>query len=391
MFENVMPEKAMAVVRLSIALICCWPLPSTATKAQVLSYRILKVLCGISAIVVLLPVLNAAIHYYGEPTHFSLASIMTFASAHLVTQILIGSFQHDCWQRLIEHITASLKNAKSYERDVYQRYVNKYCRFYGLNITWNYVCATVNTVTSIFLQQPSTIFSELPFTLDYEPVRTIIFLHHSCIHYQCAASVSLNMFAGLLLMYTAARYEIVMIDLRESTSIDTLTMCVKKYHSRSDDYHEIVSVLFRLAKDVIDATQYIVCFTILYSSLDLVLCGLNIIGVTETLHDKTAVYVLGWDHTAAGFHLRFSTNAVRGVYESTWYDQVLGVQKTVLRILVPQAPIIISIPCFMSSLSLEYYCSYISNSVSLFAVMRLIVGENADFQASESTNSSMVH
>ncbi|XP_076284115.1 odorant receptor 13a-like [Lasioglossum baleicum] len=384
MFENVMPEKAMAFVRLSIVLICGWPLLSTTTKAQVLCYRILKVLSASSVLALLLPVLNAAIFHFGDAANFSKAIIIAMACVHGLIQILISSIQHDRWQRLIEHITASLKNAKSYEKNVYQRYVNTYCRFYGLTVMWYYMSAMVVIVGSVFLPQPFPTISKYPFDVDNEPVRTIIFLHQAFVGFQCSATVSVNMFAALLLLFAAARYEIVMIDLRESTSIDALTMCVKKYYS-----------VTRFAKDVTDATQYIVWYTILISSVDLVLCGLNIIG-RQPFVVKLQFMTLSWTAMMEVFMcalpadvlINMSTNAVGSVYESTWYDQVLGVQKTILRILVPQAPVIISLKCFMPRLSLEYYCSYISNSVSLFTALRMVVGEDAEFLSSKSTNSS---
>ncbi|XP_076656698.1 uncharacterized protein LOC143361300 isoform X2 [Halictus rubicundus] len=384
MFENVMPEKAMAFVRLSIGLTCGWPLPSVATRAQVLCYRIFKVSSAISALGLFLPVLYAAILHVSDATNFTKAIVMALACIQVVTQILITGIQHDRCQRLIENVTASLKNAKSYERDVYQRYVDTYCRFYGLTVMWYFVSPIVVVLGSVFLPQPFPTVSEYPFRVDYEPVKTIIILHQTFVGLQCSAAISVNMFAAMLLLYTAARYEILMIDLRESTSIDALAMCVKKYYS-----------VTRFAKDVTDATQYIVSFTIMFSSVVLVLCGLNIIGRTTFLV-KLQFMALSWTALMEVFMcalpadrlINMSTNAVRSVYESTWYNQVLGVQKTVLRILVPQEPVVISFRCIIPRLSLEYYCSYISNSVSLFTALRMVLGEQADFLSSKSTNSS---
>ncbi|XP_076656702.1 odorant receptor 13a-like isoform X2 [Halictus rubicundus] len=375
MFENVMPEKAMAFVRLSVGLTCGWPLPSVATKAQVLCYRILKVLGAVSAVGLFLPVLYAAILHFGDATNFSKATVMALACAQVLTHTLITGIQHDRCQRLIENVTASLKIAKSYERDVYQRYVDTYCRFYGLTVMWYYVSPVVVVFGSALLPQPFPAVSEYPFRVDYEPVKTIIIVHQTFVGFQCSAAVCVNMFAAMLLLYTAARYEILMIDLRESTSIDALAMCVKKYYS-----------VTRFAKDVTDATQYIVWFTIMISSGILVLCGLNIIGFMFLAW----IALMGVLMCAlpADALINASTNAVRSAYESTWYNQVLGVQKTVLRILVPQKPIVISFKCFIPVLSLEYYCSYISNSVSLFTALRMVLGEHADFLSSKSSNSS---
>ncbi|XP_078051591.1 uncharacterized protein LOC144477729 [Augochlora pura] len=70
--------------------------------------------------------------------------------------------------------------------------------------------------------------------------------------------------------------------------------------------------------------------------------------------------------------IHVSENTVRSAYESKWYEQMLDVQKTVLRILMPQMPVAISVKCIIPSLSLEYYCSYISNAFSLFTALRMV-------------------
>ncbi|XP_076284118.1 uncharacterized protein LOC143210811 [Lasioglossum baleicum] len=282
MFERVTPDKAMAFVRVSTALICGWPLSSVATKAQVLCYRILKVLSALSALALFFPVLNAAILYVDDFPAFSKAVVMAVSALQVFLFTLLCTIKHDDFQRLIEDIKASLKNAQSYERNVYQRYVDAYYKFYGLTVVWCYVSPVVVVVGSIFLPQPFPTVSEYPFRVDYEPVRMIIFVHQAIAGFQCSAAVSLNMFAALLLLYTAAKYEILMIDMRKATSVDALIACVKKK-----------LCLFRFAKDVIKVTRYIVCTTITCSSTNIILCGFNIIG-RQPFIVKLQFVVLSW-------------------------------------------------------------------------------------------------
>ncbi|XP_076238010.1 uncharacterized protein LOC143181487 [Calliopsis andreniformis] len=70
-----------------------------------------------------------------------------------------------------------------------------------------------------------------------------------------------------------------------------------------------------------------------------------------------------------------SQNVMDGVYESTWYDRSLTLQKNVLCMLIPQRPVVIDFKLLKLVLSLNYYCSYISNTFSMFAALRVIVGE----------------
>ncbi|XP_076657406.1 uncharacterized protein LOC143361700 [Halictus rubicundus] len=369
MFENVSPDKAMAFVRLSIALICGWPLPTAATKAQVLCLRIAKVLSALSALALFFPVLNAAILYVDDFAAFSKAVVMAISALQVFFFTLLCTAKHDDFQRLIEDIRVTLKNAKSYERNVFQRYIDTYSMFYGLTVIWYYVSPMVVVVGSIFLPQPFPTISEYPFRVDYAPVRIIIFLHQAIVGFQCSASVSLNMFAALFLLYTAAKYEILMIDMREAASVDAFMKCMKKYHA-----------VKRFAKDVIAATQYIACITILCSSTNIVLCGLNIIG-RQSFVVKLQFVVLSWTGLMEVFMcalpadslINVSTNAVRSVYESTWYDQALEVQKTVLRMIVPQKPMAISFKCFIPVLCLEYYCSVPVQFICKFILYASIV------------------
>ncbi|XP_076380228.1 odorant receptor 13a-like isoform X2 [Megalopta genalis] len=384
MFDNVTPEKAIAFVRFSVFLIGGWPLSSMATKAQVLCFRMSKVFSALNALGLLLPVSYAMIVNEDDAIEFSKAASMLCACCHTLTQILLCSIHYERFRRLIETINAALKNAKSYERCVFQRYVDTYSMFYGLASLWYYLSTTVVVFGSIILPQPFPAVSKYPFRVDYEPVRTIIFVQQAIVGFQCSATVCVNMFAALLILYTSARFEILMIDVKEATSVDALVMCVKKYH-----------VVTRFAKDVVKGTKYIALFTVVYGGIALVLCGLNIIG-RQSFLVKLQFCFLAWVTLVEVFMcvlpadnlLNVSENTVRCAYESKWYEQMLDVQKTVLRVLVPQVPVAISVKCVIPILSLEFYCSFISNVVSLFTLLRMVFGDDADLLSSKPTNST---
>ncbi|XP_078047231.1 uncharacterized protein LOC144475317 [Augochlora pura] len=384
MFKNVTPEKAIAFVRFSVGLICCWPLPPAAARSQIYRLRISKLLNTLSALGLIFPLFYAMILHGDDAIEFSKAAIILTGSVNIVTQMLICSVQYNRLQCLIENIRTTFKNAKSYERRVFQRYVDTYSKFYGLTVLWYYVSPLVVVFGTIFLPQPFPTVSEYPFRVDYEPVRTIIFIHQAFVGFQCSAAVSVNIFAALLILYAAARFEILMMDLREANSIDALVLSVKKYH-----------VVTKIGKEVVKGTRYIALFTILYSSITLVLCGLNIIG-RQSIVVKLQFFFLAVISLLNVFMcalpadnlINVSENTVRSAYESKWYDQVLDVQKTVHRILTPQVPAVISVKCIIPVLSLEYFCSFVSNAVSLFTVLRIMFGEKADLLTYKSTNST---
>lgn len=120
--------------------------------------------------------------------------------------------------------------AKSYEKVVLQRYVDKYSKFYGLSSCWLMVASGSFVVLTLFIAQPFPTDAEYPFAVDYEPLRTIIFLHQAYINLQCCSMLCNNVFIALMLLFTASRFEMLMVELRAVKNIETLIECVRKYY-----------------------------------------------------------------------------------------------------------------------------------------------------------------
>nr|XP_034196442.1 uncharacterized protein LOC117611964 [Osmia lignaria] len=79
------------------------------------------------------------------------------------------------------------------------------------------------------------------------------------------------------------------------------------------------------------------------------------------------VFMVAWpaDHL-----LDLSENSMRGIYESRWYLQSTSMQKNMLIMMLPQTPVRIKILYIIPTLSMNYYCSFVSNVISLFTVLR---------------------
>lgn len=127
-------------------------------------------------------------------------------------------------------MTEYCAKAKSYERYVLQSYIERYSTFYGVSATWIYMTAIAFVVGTLFLSQPFPTEAEYPFPVDYEPVRLVLYVHQAYVAMQCAAIVCVNVFAALLLLFAAALFESLMMDLRAVQNFETLIECVKKYY-----------------------------------------------------------------------------------------------------------------------------------------------------------------
>nr|XP_033339140.1 uncharacterized protein LOC117227747 [Megalopta genalis] len=384
MFSNVTPRTAVTFTKYSVLLCCGWPLPSTATKCQYYVYMVLKFLSILIDIAVILPVFWALYIYIDDPVITGKTFGLGTALVQTLANMIICSVQHNHYQRLIEEMTSYLDKAKSYEMAIFQQYVDKYSPYHGFSTMMFYFCATLVVFSSMFSDQPFPTIAEYPFRVDYEPVRTAIFMNHVLTAYQNVSSVSLNTLAALLLLFAAARFDILMLTLEEAVTVTDLKECMKSYDEAR-----------RYAHDVIGGIQYLSLSSVAFSSVILVNGGINIIGRREfpvkcqfvfviivTLFEVFS-FVLPADSL-----IEASTGAILGVYNMKWYDQDLNVQKTVLRMLVPQKPIDVSFIYVIPQLSLNYYCSYISGAFSLFTVLRLALDDSEVTVSSNTLNTT---
>ncbi|XP_076763156.1 uncharacterized protein LOC143430665 [Xylocopa sonorina] len=230
MFRNVTPEKAIAFAQYSVALTCCWPLPLTATRTELLRFKILRSVMLLNAFMLLGPMLYAMHAYRDDIENMCKAVLLTLAVVQVLVQTSSCIFQYDRYQQLIEEMTYCCEKACEYERHVFQRYVDKYSVFYGISVIWIYVAASMVVLGTFFLPDPFPTNAKYPFAVNFEPVRSIIFLHQTFVGMQCAAHVAIAVFSALLLLFSAARFEILQLELRAVKDVTSLINCIKKYH-----------------------------------------------------------------------------------------------------------------------------------------------------------------
>ncbi|XP_076763154.1 uncharacterized protein LOC143430663 [Xylocopa sonorina] len=374
MFRNVTAQKAITFTQCCVALTYCWPLPSSATKNEVLRFKILRFMTLLNALILLCPMLYAIHVYSDDVENMSKAILLTPAVLHVLIQSFSCMAQYERYQRLIEIMIVCCKRARSYERHVFQRYVDKYSMFYGMSAVWIYATGLLVILGTLFLSDPFPTNARYPFAVDFEPVRSIIFVHQALVGMQCAAHVSIAVFCALLLLFSSARFEILQLELRSVQDVVSLVKCIKKYHS-----------IRRYATEVIYATRPIIVITVVLCAVVTVFCGIIFIGRQPfTVRIQSIclasiallkVFMCTWpaDHL-----MDMSENVMRGAYESKWYRQSLTLQKYILFTLVPQAPVVLSVRFVIPTLSLNFYCSFISNVVSLFTVLRIVMTRDED-------------
>ncbi|XP_053997411.1 uncharacterized protein LOC128886497 isoform X1 [Hylaeus anthracinus] len=375
MIRNITPEKAIAFTRLSVALNAYWPPSPTATRIQVLRFKVYRFIAMLSVGMQLFP-LSYSIYVNIKVDTFTVTKVTCFTSAvvHIFGQSILSYIHYDRIQAIIAQMTDFCAKAKSQERSVLQRYVDKYSTFYMVAVFWFYMTSVLFVLGTLLLDQPFPTDAAYPFDVDYEPLRTIIFLHQSYVCMQNSAMTSSNAYVALLVLFAAARLETLMLELRDVHDCEALIRCIKKYYS-----------VKRYAQEVVDVTRCTALLTVILTSIPLVLCGVNIISKQPVMIKVQFIFMAGtaflevfmcvWP---ADVMLDVSSNAIQKVYESTWYAQIAKMQKMVLLALLPQKPLTISLGCIVPVLSLNFYCSYVSNAFSIFTVLRLVLNEHAE-------------
>ncbi|XP_076683494.1 odorant receptor 4-like [Andrena cerasifolii] len=262
-----------------------------------------------------------------------------------------------------------VQNAEPAELSVFQAYVDKFSTFYVLAGTWFYISMCVVVVGTLLLPQPFPTNAEYPFSVDYEPMRSIIFLHQTVAGTQCAAHTCVNVFGALLISFAAARIELLTSELRDVVDTSDLASCIKKYY-RVKGY----------AQDVADAVQFIALITVTMCGLAVLLCGIVVVGrqpvtvkaqfLALAFTTLLEVFMCAWpaDHL-----MHVSQSVAQGAYESTWYERSVKMQKLILCAMIPQEAVTISIKCVMPILSLRYFCTYVSNIFSFFTALRVMM------------------
>ncbi|XP_076380236.1 uncharacterized protein LOC143259914 [Megalopta genalis] len=384
MFANATPKKAITFTKYSVILCCGWPLPSSASKRQFYGYLFLKVVGTLLTVAVFLPALWSLYLHIDDPVITGNTFGLTCALLQSVANVIICTIQHNRYQRLIEEMTNYVDKAESHEMAIFQRYVDTYSTYHETSILFPYICAVLVVVATLFLEQPFPVISEYPFRVDYEPIRTIIFLNHSFVALQNISSLNLNSVTALLLLFAAARFDIFMSHLEMADTVADLKECMNMYGD-----------VKRYAHDVVGGIQYITLSTVLFSSIILVNCGLNIIGhlgfgvkcqftfvaLTVLLEVFTCVF-------PADRLIEASEGAIRNVYNLKWYERDLSVQKMIYRMMVRQRPIFVSFIYVIPQLSLDYYCSYITNAFSLFTTLRFLLSDPEEILSSDIANAT---
>lgn len=122
------------------------------------------------------------------------------------------------------------RQAKPEERDVFQKYIDKYAYFYATTLGMITVALLGSFLEPLFRGVDSfPLVIKYPFPVDQQPLRAIVYFHHSLGIYQAYCQVSSNVFLALLLWFTSARFEILSNKFRMATKYSDWKKCINEH------------------------------------------------------------------------------------------------------------------------------------------------------------------
>ena len=131
-------------------------------------------------------------------------------------------------QRILEELWSCIGKAQQHEEEIYYLYLARCNVFYSSYIAATYATVAVGLIGPLFLPIVHMIFAEYPFNVNRTLVIAIVRAHQIITGHQICAHICMCLFGGLLIWFTAARYECLMAELQRTTDIHMLIVCIEK-------------------------------------------------------------------------------------------------------------------------------------------------------------------
>ncbi|XP_071634717.1 uncharacterized protein [Temnothorax longispinosus] len=319
MWSKLTLKKIIAIVKLSLFITWCWPLPKDTIKLKVICAGIYQCFSLIVTGSVAAGLINAVRNHFDDPVVMAKSISVLCPAVQVICNIVCCKVNSYRLQLVTFEMESFCELLKPREEAVVQRYIDKCVYFYGGSIFWIYLSCLFIIFGPITLDQPFPTNAEYPFNIYRQPIKSIIFIQQTIACLQGAAQLCMPIFMALLLWFSSARFEILVEKLQEITNNSELKKCIREHQN--------------------------------------LLNGLSV------------VFMYTWP---AEHLIHISDEIEQAVFYTEWYQQPIALRKALhIVMLRAQKPVTVSVPCVMPALSLKYYASYLSTIFSYFTTLRV--------------------
>ncbi|XP_029038287.1 putative odorant receptor 85d [Osmia bicornis bicornis] len=262
------------------------------------------------------------------------------------------------------------KRATPSERIVLQRYVDRYKYFHGVYTLWCFLTTVFVISGPLYSPQTFPTHAIYPFSVERQPLKCFIFFHQSLVGFQVSSGMATDTQVALLLRYTAARFELLAMQLHAAKSGRELNACIKEH-----------SELLRYTRKVCESVRFLVLATVATTTIAVIFGSLNLV-TDQPLPLKILYAIIVFSASVELFMyawpadnlMRMSARIAIDAYNTNWFESDLAMQRKIYFIIRRSQKLeIIRINGIVPRLSLLYYAKYLYKSTSYFAALRIIV------------------
>ncbi|KYN38571.1 hypothetical protein ALC56_07054 [Trachymyrmex septentrionalis] len=276
-----------------------------------------------------------------KPITISILCLLPILSLNYFTSLVTFEMENFC--QLI----------KPHEEATIQQYISKCVYFYGGSMLWIYLSAVFVITGPVTLDQPFPTNAEYPFVVYQQPLKSIIFMHQSFVCLQASAQLCINIFMALLLWTTSARFELLVKELRTVTNVHGLVQCIRQHQRLLQYAQEVIAIVRPFALTTISLSTFalIIIIGLIFITGQPISIKIQCVGLTFSGLSEVFMYTWPAEHL---IHIIIQQAA----FDMQWYKQPVTLRKYLQIIMLKaQNPIVITIPCVMPALSLNYYAS----------------------------------
>ncbi|XP_074112968.1 uncharacterized protein LOC141536388 [Cotesia typhae] len=246
--------------------------------------------------------------------------ILIVGTVNYIIKVIVCRIYRDELQELGRSLNDFIRNSSPNDKFYLEKYVNKCWIFHGYMTCSYYLTTTVVLMGPLVLPEKFPSDAVYPFSVDHPVVATIVYAHQCIVGYQCSAGMTLDCQAALFLWYLCARFEILISEIENVSSLKDMGVIVRTHQE-----------ILRFADRVIRPIRLIVLTTVTMTKIGMISGGLVLIS-DEPITIKSS--------------------------------------KTISEKIFSTA---INIPGFLETFSNEYYANFLSTAFSLFTAMHTIV------------------
>ncbi|KAG8034959.1 hypothetical protein G9C98_008035 [Cotesia typhae] len=364
-------EPATVVHILSILgrLTSTWPPDPKITRVSKSAREFLWGIFFLNVIALLVPLMLCA--YFNRKEIISMMKSLSELTAlgDVFFNLLICKVQRRQLYILLTEISDYIKLSKRNEKVIFQKYVSRYfsfCAFVGLSY---FQTAIAFSCGPIFMKQILPADTWYPF--DIKPFTTrhyVIYIQQILAILQTGLGITVDFTVALLLSYSSTRLEILSQKLEEVSCNEELKICIIEHQNCI----RFVKQLSQSVKYIILKSNATMAMAVIFGAIPLIYAILSQF-ILMVVGGCLRLYISAWP---ADDLRAMSEKVAWSIYKSSWIGKSIEMQKSTLTMIRrAQKPLVISIVGVLPALTLQFYATFLSSTLSYFMTLRAVLGE----------------